>query len=397
MYERAQTATLQRRIEEPRRFIQVLIGPRQVGKTTSLRQALAATALPSIYATADTATLESAEWLAAQWSAARATTLTASSPVVLAIDEIQKVGNWSSWVKRFWDEDTAEGRDIRVVLSGSSPLLMQQGLSESLAGRHEIIRYTHWLWPECRDAFGWDLDTFIFYGGYPGAAQLLPDHERWRAYVLDSIVETTVSRDILLMTRVDKPALLRRLFSLACEYSSRELTYAKMVGALTDAGNTTTLAHYLDLLDASGLVAGLQKYSGDAARRRRSTPKLAVYNTALSTAMSGLTFEAARSDPATWGRMTESAVGAHLLALAHVGQGSLYYWRNRIGSTDVEVDFVFADHEVTALEVKSASGGTDHAGLLAFERAFGPHVHTILIGPGGISLDTFLSQEAIRS
>lgn len=393
-FQRHQTTILGARLAEPRRFIQVLLGPRQVGKTTSLRQALAASGLPHHYATADTATLESTAWLAEQWTTAREMSDAESRPVILALDEVQKVGNWSSWAKRLWDEDTARGRDIRVVLTGSSPLLMQQGLSESLAGRFEVIRYTHWLWPECRDAFGWDLDTFVFYGGYPGAASLLPDHERWRSYVLDSIVETTVSRDILLMTRVDKPALLRRLFNLACEYVGRELTYEKMVGALADAGNTTTVAHYLDLLGAAGLVSGLQKYAGDAARRRRSTPKFVVHNTALSSAVGGLSFEQARNDPAMWGRLVEACVGAHLIAGVEAGRGSLYYWRNRVAGTDVEVDYVFRDGGTTAIEVKSGRTGTSHTGLIEFKKTFGEETSTVLVGPGGLPLDEFLSTPA---
>ena len=184
---------------------------------------------------------------------------------------------------------------------------------------------THWTWPECRDAFGWDLDTFIFYGGYPGAAPLVHDPARWRAYLLDSVIETTVARDIVLMQRIDKPALLRRLFHLACEYAGRELTFEKMVGQLDDARNTTTVAHYLDLLDAAGLVAGLQMYAGDASRRRRSTPKLAVHNTALASAVAGRTLEDTRADPAAWGRSVEAAVGAHLLGRARLDHGAVYY------------------------------------------------------------------------
>ncbi|MBN2847543.1 MAG: ATP-binding protein, partial [Coriobacteriia bacterium] len=247
MYQRAVNTTLRQRIAEERRFIQVLLGPRQVGKTTSVRQVLADLPMPHHYATADTATLQSPTWLEEQWLIAREKAVAEDTPAVLAIDEIQKIAQWSSWVKRLWDEDSFAERDVRVVLTGSSPLLMQQGLSESLAGRFEIIPVTHWSWPECRDAFGWDLDTFVFYGGYPGAASLIGDEDRWRAYILDSIVETTVSRDVLLMTRVEKPALLRRVFHLACEYAGRELTYEKMLGQLQDAGNTTTVAHYLEL------------------------------------------------------------------------------------------------------------------------------------------------------
>jgi len=394
MYQRPSNTELLTRLREPRRFLQIVTGPRQVGKTTAIRQVLEALDMPSHYATADTAMLQSAAWLDEQWASARQILAGVRGPAVLAIDEVQKIADWAPWVKRLWDEDSFAGRDLRVVLSGSSPLLMQQGLSESLAGRFETLPMTHWTWPECRDAFRWDLDTFIFYGGYPGAAPLVDDPARWRAYVLDSVIETTVSRDILLMQRVDKPALLRRLFHLACDYAGRELTFEKMVGQLHDAGNTTTVAHYLDLLDAAGLVAGLQKYAGDTSRRRRSTPKLAVHNTALSSAVAGRTLEESRPDPAVWGRCVEAAVGAHLLGQARLGRGSLCYWRTKSRGHDVEVDYVRVDGAtVTAIEVKSGATVGPLDGLAAFRQTFGSSVRTALVGTGGVSIEDFLSRE----
>ena len=394
MFERAINRQILTRLREPRRLIQVILGPRQVGKTTSLWQVLDAIDSPSHYVTADTATLESAAWLDEQWACARQMYSDWQRPVVLAVDEVQKISNWESWVKRLWDEDSHAGRDVRVLLSGSSPLLMQQSLAESLAGRFETLPMTHWLWPECREAFGWDLDTFIFFGGYPGAAPFIDDIERWRAYILDSVIETTVSRDILLMTRIDKPALLRRLFHLACEYTGRELTFEKMIGQLQDAGNTTTVAHYLDLLDSAGLVTGLQKYAGDASRRRRSTPKLAAHNTALVSAVRGRSFSSTRSDPAAWGRSVEAAVGAHLLAQARRERGAVYYWRTKVRGLDVEVDYVTVrGAQVVAIEVKSGATIGSLDGLGAFRSAFGASATTQLVGTGGVPVEEFLSQE----
>jgi hypothetical protein len=392
MFERPSNRLLLARLREPRRFLQVVAGPRQVGKTTAIRQVLDALGMPAHYVAADTASLQSAAWLDEEWAQARQMVAESHGPVVLAIDEVQKISDWASWVKRLWDEDSFAGRDLRVVISGSSPLLMQQGLSESLAGRFETLPMTHWTWPECRDAFGWDLDTFIFYGGYPGAAPLVGDPSRWRAYLLDSVIETTVFRDIVMMRRIDKPALLRRLFHLACEYAGRELTFEKMVGQLHDAGSTTTVAHYLELLDAAGLVAGLQKYAGDASRRRRSTPKLAVHNTALSSAMAGRSFDDTRADPAAWGRRVEAAVGAHLLGQARRNHCAVHYWRTKIRGFDVEVDYVTVrGPEVTAIEVKSGASIGSLEGLAAFRQAFGSSVKTLLVGAGGIPLDEFLS------
>jgi uncharacterized protein len=202
--------------------------------------------------------------------------------------------DWADVVKQLWDEDSVAGTPLRVMLLGSSPLLVRKGLSDSLAGRFEVIRVTHWTFSEMRDAFGWDLDTYLFYGGYPGAAPLIKHHDRWEEYILDAIVETNLSRDILMLNRVEKPALLRQLFRLACTYSGQVLSYTKMLGTLTDAGNTVTLAHYLELLGGAGMVTGLAKYSGSPARRRGSSPKLLALNTALVSATARTTFAKAR-------------------------------------------------------------------------------------------------------
>lgn len=398
MFERRIVPEIRRRLlSEPRRFIQIILGPRQTGKTTCVRQALDGAPFPVVAGTADTPGLEPGSWIAQQWLEARALHAATNGPVVLFLDEIQKVPDWSAWVKKFWDEDTWKQVDIRVVMTGSSPLLMQQGLSESLTGRFEALRLTHWAWPEMRDAFGWDLDTFIYYGGYPGGAQVLHDPARWRQYVADSIVETTVSRDILLMTRIDKPALLRRAFALACEYSGRELTYEKMLGQLQDAGNTTTVAHYLDLLAGSGLVTALQKFSAETVRRRRSTPKFAVHNTALISAFAERDFEAARGDAAWWGRLVESAVGAHLIALASGDPfARVGYWRDRHAGVVREVDYVIeSPRGLAAVEVKSGAGVGSLEGLAAFavshERAA-----TLVVGTGGMPLEHFLESELVR-
>jgi hypothetical protein len=391
MYERGIVAIIRRRLtDQRRRFIQIVLGPRQVGKTTSVRQAVEGLAMPVVVGTADAPGLQSAQWLTDMWTQARGRYNESDSPVILVLDEIQKIPDWAAWVKQYWDEDTWAKRDIRVVVTGSAPLLVQRGLTESLAGRFEVIHATHWTWPECRDAFGWEVDTFVYYGGYPGAAPLIDDPPRWRDYVTTSIIETTVSRDILLMSRIDKPALLRRVFALACEYAGRELTYEKMLGQLQDAGNTTTIAHYLDLLEGSGLVTGLQKYSAQGVRRRRSSPKFVVHNTALMTASGPLTFEQARSDAASWGRLVEAAVGAHLTAIVTGDPVTrLYYWRGRVGGTDYEADYVLTTPEgVTGVEVKSGADAGSLAGLAAFGRSH-PGAAALVVGAGGMPLEQF--------
>ena len=369
--------------------MQVLLGPRQVGKTTLARQATDRLSLPSHFATADEPALKSAGWIAQQWETARLLCLKSGpelQPALLVLDEMQKISGWSETVKRLWDEDTAAGLPLRVLLLGSSPLLLREGLTESLAGRFETLRATHWSFGEMRDAFGWDINTYIYFGGYPGAAPLVDDEERWRRYILDSLVETTISRDVLLTTRVDKPALLRRLFELACRYSGQVLSYQKMVGQLQDAGNTTTLAGYLELLAGVGMVTGLQKFAGEQVRRRASSPKLQVYNTGLMSALSPYSFQQTRGDGVRWGRLTESAVGAHLLNRIAEEGGELYYWRSR----NLEVDFVLERGErVIALEVKSGATGEKLPGIDAFMREFGS-VRSILVGTGGVEIERFL-------
>ncbi|RJQ53241.1 MAG: ATP-binding protein [Actinobacteria bacterium] len=389
MYERALNTTLKNRLNEPRRFIQVLAGPRQVGKTTSINQVLPALELPYHYASADAPALQTASWLESQWNIARARHKSAGTPVVLALDEIQKIPRWSEWVKLYWDGDTRAGADVRVVILGSSPLLIERGLSEALTGRFEIVHATHWLFSECRDAFGWDLDTFVYHGGYPGAATLIEDHDRWRAYILDSIVETSISRDVQLLSRIDKPALLRQLFLLACDYSGQILSYTKMLGQLRDARNTTTLAHYLRLLSGAGLVKGLDKYSGSALRRRASSPKLNVFNTALMSSMSAKDCREARRDPAYWGRLVESSVGSFLLADAVQHEFDLYYWRKG----DYEVDFVLVrNEELLGIEVKSGGSTREMAGLEEFHKTY-PQSRSLVVGADGIPLESFLAGE----
>jgi predicted AAA+ superfamily ATPase len=388
-FERAHSKVLTARLAEPRRFMQVVAGPRQVGKTTLVGQVLARTAVPAVSVSADEPTLGDASWLAAQWERARLAAANAEGRnAVLVLDEVQKIAGWSEAVKRLWDEDSRAHRDVKVVVLGSAPLLMQHGLTESLAGRFEILHLPHWSFTEMRTAFGFTLEQYLYFGAYPGAAPLIGEPQRWRRYLLDSLIETTIARDVLLMSRVDKPALLRRLFELGCRYSGQVLSYTKMLGQLQDAGNATTLAHYLDLLAGAGMLTGLQKYSGAAVRQRGSSPKLQVLNTALMTAQSGLSPDEARADREYWGRLVESAVGAHLANAAAGGECEVFYWRER----SREVDFVARrGRRVVAIEVKSGRAPDALAGLAAFSDAFKP-AGTLLVGGTGIPVEEFLEQ-----
>lgn len=384
MFQRPQLAILTARLQQPCRFLQILAGPRQVGKTTLARQALSAFPGPTHYATADLPAPPETLWIEQQWGIGRR--LAIQQPAVLVLDEVQKTPRWSETVKRLWDEDRFNGVELHVVLLGSSQFLMQQGLGESLTGRFELIRLPHWSFAEMREAFGWGVETFIYFGGYPGAAVLAEDEFRWKSYVLDAIIEPTLSRDVLQLTRIDKPALLRRLFVLGCAYSGQILSYQKMIGQLQDVGNTTTLAHYLSLLGGAWLLVGLDKFAGDQARSRAASPKLLALNTALASAPLSQNFLAAQSDGELWGRLVESAVGAHLHNTRLPGM-EIQYWRER----NYEVDFVVRHSaKVLAVEIKSGRNKGALAGLQTFLSSFSGATG-LVVGTGGIPLDTFLS------
>ena len=389
MYNRPIYKTLLSRLKEPRKFLQVLAGPRQVGKTTLIRQVIEALNIPSHYASADEPTLKSAVWIEQQWEIGRlqARRSEKKGEALLVLDEVQKVSGWSEIVKRLWDEDTANKIRLKIVLLGSSPLLIHRGLTESLAGRFEIIPISHWSFSEMKEAFGWNVEQFIYFGGYPGAAGLIDNQERWSRYIIDSLIETTISRDILLMTRVDKPALLRRLFLLGCDYSGQILSYQKMLGQLQDAGNTTTLAHYLELLAGAGMLTGLQKFAGKQIKQRGTSPKLQVLNTALMTAQSHTSFEAAMTNREYWGRLAETAIGAHLVNGTIGTKAEVFYWRER----GKEVDFVLRlGKTIVAIEVKSGRSKDTLAGMEAFSSIFKPQ-KKLLVGGSGISIEEFLS------
>ena len=385
MYRRDISITISTRISEKRKFIQVVAGPRQVGKTFAVKQALENYTKPFAYHLAEALTTNPLVWLEGAWNAARLAARR-EGEYLLVIDEIQKIGGWSECVKRLWDEDTFSGTNLKVVLLGSSRLLLQKGLRESLTGRFELIEAGHWSFAEMSAAFGYSLEDFILYGGYPGAAELRGDEGRWRDYVRNAIAEPSLSTDILQMERIAKPALLRQVFNLACGYSARILSYQKMLGQLQDAGNATTVAHYLALLGEAGLVRGLEKFYEEVVRVKASSPKLSVCNTALSTAFSPSTVEELRRRHDLWGHLVESAVGAHLLATAKPAGVEVLYWN--VGAK--EVDYVLRKGErLAAVEVKSGLVGRV-SGLKEFLCKY-PRAKVYLVGGAGMSLETFLS------
>lgn len=392
MYKRHQFGILNSRISEPRRFIQVISGPRQTGKSTLVRQVLKETDIPFAFETADDVPDNNPAWISQVWESARLTMeFNGHKEFLLVIDEIQKLGNWSETVKKEWDRDTFNELNLKVILLGSSRLLLKKRLTESLAGRFELIRMGHWSYREMKEAFGWDLKQYVYFGGYPGSAGLISDESRWRSYIKDSIIEPSISKDVLMTTVIYKPALLRQLFGLGCSYSGELLSLNKMLGQLQDAGNVTTLASYLNVLDECGLLTTLHKYAKDQARKYSSIPKYQVYNSALSSIYSGKGFKESFTDSRHWGRCIESATGAWLAGNADKIGYRLYYWRDKAD----EVDFVLEkDSKTIAIEVKSGHS-TMNAGLPAFQKMFNPQL-AFVVGSGGVSIEDFLQADLAK-
>lgn len=392
-YLRTEKKLIQNRLEnEPRRFIQVIYGPRQVGKTTLVRQVIKDLGFPHTFVAADAVAASDTIWIAQQWENARLKQkLAPHLPHLLVIDEVQKINNWSEQVKAEWDLDTQEDRDIRVILLGSSRLMLQQGLTESLAGRFEATYLGHWSYREMKDAFGLTPSEFIWFGGYPGAISLKEDEDRWKNYVRDALLETSISKDILMLTRVDKPALMKRLFEIGSLYSGQVLSFTKVMGQLADAGNTTTLANYLELLNEAGLLSGIEKYSPNLVRKRSSSPKFMVHNTAIMSGLSNEAHDTLLVDPKAWGRWVESAVGAHLINQSFKNKKlKIYYWREGNNEVDFVVEF---KKRIIALEVKTSKVGS-LTGMNAFSKNFHPE-KSLVVGTGGIPWEEFLQLDVL--
>ena len=389
IYKRVEYQTIKSRLEEDRMFIQVVMGPRQVGKSTVVKQVLDDLIIPYQLYTADNVPATNTAWISNCWAAVRSwKENNGLDSVVLVIDEIQKITNWSEVVKKEWDTDTFYNCNIKVLLIGSSRVMLEKGLSESLAGRFEEIRMSHWSFKEMKEAFGMDLEHYIFFGGYPGGVGFINNEVRWRKYIKDSIVAPAIAHDILMTKTIYKPELMKQLFELGCTYSGEEIALTKLLGQLQDAGNITTLANYLSTLNESHLLCGLQKYANDNARKYNSVPKMMVYNTALLSSLYGLNYSQVFTNPKMWGRWVESAVGTHLLNMANELDYRIYYWRER----NNEVDFILEyNRQCIAIEVKSGRR-TTNAGISVFKEKFRP-LHTFIVGNGGIPLEEFLSSD----
>ena len=391
MYELIQCKEIISRLREPRKFLQVVMGPRQIGKTTVIKQALQALSneIPYLMFSADNIPAIQNSWISDCWTTARAQIkLEKNKELILVIDEIQKLNGWSEVVKKEWDDDTFNDINLKVILLGSSRVLLQKGLADSLAGRFETIRMTHWNYAEMHEAFGLSLEEYIYYGGYPGAISLIKNPDRWSNYIKDSIIDATINKDILLDTAISKPALLKQTFELGASYSGQIVSLTKMVGSLQDAGNTTTLSGYLNLLRDSGLLTGIQKFSIDKARQRASIPKFQVFNNALRNVYSDYSFSDAMKNPKIWGHFFESAIGAYLVSKSFTGNYNVYYWREG----NLEVDYILKkNNKIAAVEVKSNTD-TVNKGLAEFRERYKPD-YSLVVGKGGMDAEKFLRSD----
>ena len=387
MYQRRHLNILKSRMAEPRRRMQIVMGPRQVGKSTLVGQFTEGTSVPFDFFAADNVNRFDNSWIPNKWQQARMRMdIHSEQEHILIIDEVQKIKGWSEQVKKEWDEDSRSHRNLKVILLGSSRLLLQKGLEESLEGRFETIKMGYWDWQEMHDAFGFSMDEYVYFGGFPGLAPDIQDEDRWRNLMEDSIISPILTRDILEIEEIRNPALLRQVFELACTESAKELSLTKMQGTM-NSGTVPTIKNYLDILSKSMIVQPLQNYSPSRIREKQSVPKMQVFNNAFRNRFGTFSFDEARVDPSEWGRQVESAVGAHLANRAIVDDYELFYWRNERRQ---ECDYVLRKGQsLVAIEVNS--GSIDKTvGFEKFKEQFADKITAaFIVGPQALSLEDF--------
>ena len=373
----------------PCSFIQIFVGPRQVGKTTAAEQILKQIKDQNIdgkIVTADGPNIDHTyleTWLEMAMNKA------SKAPYLLIIDEIHKIKSWSEVVKVFWDQRNRKQVPLNLLILGSSQIMLDAGVSESLAGRIEKHYFTHWNYLEINEAFNVSINDYIYWGGYPGTYHIIDDEIRWKKYVNLSLIDTILMNDIMILKNIAKPALMKNCFELACLYSGKELSFNKMLGQLQDVGNTTTLASYLYILERASLVCGLDKYSTSLIRQKKSSPKFQVFNNAFLSSLSLNSKNKVMDTPDVWGRWVESAVGAHLLNICQNSQYKLTYWRK----DKMEIDFVLYDNKnIWLIEVKSGKKKrykTNNFKL--FQKEFDCLTKSMVVGSGGMELIDFFS------
>ena len=387
LYERQQLTVLKSRMSELRRRMQIIMGPRQVGKSTLVGQFIDSTDVPFDFFAADAVNRYDTTWIPARWQEARMRMdLHEDREHILIIDEIQKIIGWSEQVKKEWDADTRNKRNLKVILLGSSRVLLEKGLNESLEGRFEPIKMGYWDWQEMRDAFDFNIEQYIYFGGFPGLASDINDEDRWRDLMESTIITPILTRDILEIEEIRNPALLRQVFELACMESASELSLTKMQGTM-NSGTVPTIKNYLNILDQTMTVKPLQKYSPSPIKEKNSVPKMQVYNSAFRNRYGLHTFEEALTDATEWGRQVESAVGAHLANRSQLDGFELLYWRN---DKKKECDYILKKGQaLVAIEVKSSSAD-DTSGYELFKQLYADRITSaFIVGPEGLPLEDF--------
>ena len=381
-YRGCRTLLRQRIAEKAPGRIQLLTGPRQVGKTTLLLQLAGSLKGRAIYATADGPEASLPGFWERIWSSAEEIAHRRGDAVVL-LDEVQHLPDWSRRLKGEWDRIHRLKTPLHVIVTGSSALRLGSASRESLAGRFERVTLSHWPAAALRDILhvkaGAAAETQVLTGSYPGAHALRGDSARFRAYVRDAIVEPAIGRDVLALEPVRRPALLRQIFGFCASMPAQIVSLQKLQGRLTDPGALDTIAHYLHLLEDAYLIAPLEKFSVRPLRRRSAPPKIIVLSNALLAGMDPLGPPDRSKDPGRFGAWVENACLAHAW---NSGQ-RVTYWREE----PIEVDGVIeGTWGAWAVEVKTGSFEThDLKGVLEFCRRNPRFRPLVLHGPEGVA------------
>ena len=351
---------LDRQLKRESNLLQVILGPRQVGKTTTILDYIERELSGKAnYVSADLVFNTSPQWLTEQWLKAQ------QDQKTLIIDEIQKCENWAETIKGLWDSAKRMKQSISCVLLGSSSLQIQKGLTESLTGRFQLILAHHWNHAESKEGYELSFEEFLKIGGYPGSYQFGKDLSEWRNYVKNSIISTVIEKDILQYQTVKSPALFRQAFEIILSYPAQEISFTKLLGQIQDKGNVELIKHYIHLYEGAFLVKALEKYSPKKLKTKSSSPKILPLAPCLYyvNALEPYTDEVK-------GRIFELVVGAQLFRTG----AELMYWREG----KYEVDYVLKRGKtIWGIEVKSGRKKA-LSGLTEFSKRF-PTARTALI------------------
>jgi predicted AAA+ superfamily ATPase len=362
--------------------IQLLTGPRQVGKTTLLLDLAEHLGEAAHYVAADDPQAGLPGFWERVWTEAE--TRASRGGGALFIDEIQHIADWAARIKAQYDRLRRRKIRLHVVATGSSALRLGAGSRESLAGRFERLTLTHWsaltLMERFKLAPSASTLLTVRLGSYPGSLQFQNDIPRWRAYVRDSIIEPAIGKDVLALGVVRRPGLLRQIFAVAISMPAQIVSLQKLQGQLHDRGALETVAHYLALLEEAYLVAPLRKFGAREHRQRAAPPKLVALNNALPSALHPQGPPDPSREPARFGSWVENAC----LAFAWNSGQRVTYWREEPLEVDGIIDGSWG---AWAVEVKTgAFDSSQLRGLLEFCRRHPRYRPLVVTAPGDESL-----------